>query len=86
MLHNLVITQPGAADKVGEAATKLGLNGEKSGFVPAGADVLFHTRLLGPTEKETIYFTAPTQPGDYQYVCTYPGHYVVMRGVLRVTK
>jgi azurin/glucose/arabinose dehydrogenase len=86
MLHNLVITQPGAADKVGEAATKLGLNGEKSGFVPASADVLFHTRLLGPTEKETIYFTAPTQPGDYQYVCTYPGHYVVMRGVLRVTK
>ena len=86
MLHNLVITKPGAADKVGEAATKLGLNGEKYGFVPAGADVLFHTRLLGPTEKEAIYFTAPAQPGDYQYVCTYPGHYVVMRGVLRVTK
>ena len=86
MLHNLVITRPGAADKVGEAATKLGLNGEKLGFVPSMADVLFHTRLLGPTEKEAIYFTAPTQPGDYQYVCTYPGHYVVMRGVLRVTR
>lgn len=86
MLHNLVITKPGAADNVGEAATKLGLNGEKSGFVPSTADVLFHTRLLGPTEKETIYFSAPAQPGDYQYVCTYPGHYVVMRGVLRVTK
>lgn len=86
MLHNLVITQPGAADKVGEAATKLGLNGEKLGFVPSMTDVLFHTRLLGPTEKETIYFTAPTQPDDYQYVCTYPGHYVVMRGVLRVTR
>ena len=86
MLHNLVVTKPGAADNVGEAATKLGLNGEKSGFVPSMPDVLFHTGLLGPTEKETIYFTAPAQPGDYQYVCTYPGHYVVMRGVLRVTK
>lgn len=86
MLHNLVITRPGAADNVGEAATKLGLNGEKSGFVPSMPDVLFHTSLLGPTKKETIYFTVPAQPGDYQYVCTYPGHYVVMRGVLRVTK
>lgn len=86
MLHNLVITKPGAADRVGEAAMGLGLNGEKMAFVPAISDVLFHTRLLGPTEKETIYFTAPTQPGDYQYVCTYPGHYLLMRGVLRVTR
>lgn len=86
MLHNLVITKPGAADHVGEAATRLGLNGEKVGFVPSAAGVLFHTRLLGPSEKEAIYFTAPMQPGDYEYVCTYPGHYVVMRGVLRVTK
>ncbi|MBX2921278.1 MAG: hypothetical protein KF746_03725 [Chitinophagaceae bacterium] len=86
MLHNLVITKPGAADNVGAAATKLGLNGEKAWYVPALPDVLFHTKLLGPTEKETIYFTAPSQPGDYQYVCTYPGHYVLMRGLLKVTK
>lgn len=86
MLHNLVITQPGAADRVGEAATRLGLNGEKSGFVPSMKEVLFHTRLLGPSEKEAIYFTAPSKPGDYQYVCTYPGHYLVMRGVLKVTR
>lgn len=86
MLHNLVITKPGAADRVGEAAMGLGLNGEKLAFVPAVSDVLFHTRLLGPAEKETIYFTAPAQPGTYQYVCTYPGHYLLMRGVLKVTK
>lgn len=86
MLHNLVITKPGAADRVGEAAMSLGLNGEKLAFVPALSEVLFHTRLLGPSEKEAIYFTAPTQPGDYQYVCTYPGHYLVMRGLLKVTK
>ncbi len=86
MLHNMVITKPGAADKIGEAATKLGLNGEKQGYVPNSADVLFHTKLLGPTEKETIYFVAPSKPGEYQYVCTFPGHYLVMRGVLKVTR
>ena len=86
MLHNIVITKPGAADKVGEAAMKLGLNGEKAWYVPDNQDVLFHSKLLGPTETETIYFTAPAQPGKYQFVCTYPGHYLVMRGVLVVTK
>ena len=28
--------------------------------------------------------TAPDKPGEYPYVCTYPGHYLVMRGVLKV--
>lgn len=86
MLHNIVITKPGAADKVGEAAMKLGLNGEKAWYVPDSPDVLYHSKLLAPTETETIYFTAPGQPGKYQFVCTYPGHYLVMRGVLVVTK
>lgn len=86
MLHNMVITAPGAADRVGEEAMKLGLNGEKAWYVPDMPDVLFHTRLLGPTETETIYFTAPEKPGKYQFVCTYPGHYTVMRGVIVVTK
>lgn len=86
MLHNMVITKPGTADNVGTAATKLGLDGEKVWFVPNSTDVLFHTKLLGPTEKETIYFVAPSQPGEYQYVCTYPGHFVIMRGILKVTK
>jgi len=86
MLHNMVITIPGAVDKVGEAAMKLGLGGEKAFYVPNSSDVLFHTKLLGPAETETIYFTAPDKPGKYPFVCTYPGHYLMMRGVLVVTK
>ncbi|MBN8788553.1 MAG: cupredoxin domain-containing protein [Terrimonas sp.] len=86
MLHNMVITKPEAADRVGEAAMKLGLNGEKVGYVPDSPDVLFHTKLLGPSETETIFFTAPDKPGKYPFVCTYPGHYLMMRGVLVVTK
>ncbi|MGA1101650.1 MAG: plastocyanin/azurin family copper-binding protein, partial [Opitutales bacterium] len=26
----------------------------------------------------------PSEPGDYQYVCTFPGHFAMMRGVLLV--
>lgn len=84
MLHNVVITTPGDADEVGSAALNMGLNGERMNYVPATQKVLFHTLLLQPGKSESIYFTAPTKAGDYPYVCTYPGHYLVMRGVMKV--
>ncbi len=84
MLHNLVVTLPGATNEVGEMAIKLGLNGQKLNYVPPTPKVLFHTLLLQPDQQDNIYFVAPQKPGDYEYVCTYPGHYLVMKGVLRV--
>ena len=84
MLHNFVIVQPNKADAVGSAAMKLGLDGEEKGYIPDSEDILFHTGLLQPGSSETIYFTAPTKPGKYQYVCTFPGHHMVMRGILQV--
>lgn len=45
-------------------------------YVPPGSkEVLAHTKLLGPGESDTITFTAPFVPGDYLYVCSFPGHY-----------
>jgi azurin len=29
-------------------------------------------------------FTAPIAKGDYPYVCTFPGHHILMRGVMKV--
>ena len=84
MLHNLVITLPGTADKVGRQSLALGLNAEKFNYIPTTTDILFHTILLHPKESDTIYFVAPNKPGDYAYLCTYPGHYIVMRGILKV--
>jgi azurin/glucose/arabinose dehydrogenase len=86
MLHNLVITKPETADNVGLLATKMGLNGERLNYIPKSSDVLFHTRILHPKESDAIYFIAPAKPGDYPYICTFPGHYMVMRGVLKVTQ
>ncbi|MEX0770486.1 MAG: plastocyanin/azurin family copper-binding protein [Balneolaceae bacterium] len=84
MLHNVVIVEPGAADPVGSQAMQLGLEGDALGYVPQMEEVLFHTSLLEPNESETIYFQVPDTPGDYQFVCTFPGHHITMRGILRV--
>jgi len=84
MLHNVVIVKPGTADKVGQDAVQLGLRGAEMNWVPESDDVLYYTALLQPETSESIYFTAPTTPGDYTYVCTFPGHYISMRGTMRV--
>jgi azurin/glucose/arabinose dehydrogenase len=84
MLHNLVVVKPGTATKVGEQAMRMGLDGAKLDYVPRTDDVLFHTSVLEPEKSQTIYFVAPTTPGEYTYVCTFPGHYIVMQGTMRV--
>lgn len=42
---------------------------------PTAKDVLAHTKLLGPGESDTVTFDAPHIPGNYLYVCSFPGHY-----------
>lgn len=45
-------------------------------YVPPNAkEVLAHSKLLGPGETDVITFTAPFVPGDYLYLCSFPGHY-----------
>jgi len=42
---------------------------------PGAKEVLAHSKLLGPNETDTITFNAPYVPGEYLYVCSFPGHY-----------
>lgn len=86
MLHNFVLTTPGSGNAVGEMALKMGLDGEKYDFVPGSPKVLAHTVLLQPGKSDTIYFTVPKTPGVYPFICTYPGHYMVMKGQIKVIK
>lgn len=47
--------------------------------------VLAHTKLLGPGESDTVSFAAPRIPGDYTYLCSFPGHFAIgMKGTLSV--
>lgn len=84
MTHNVVIVVPGAGDEIGKLALNLGLKGSEMNYVPNSPKVLFHTALLQPESSESIYFIAPTKPGEYIFICTYPGHASVMRGILKV--
>lgn len=84
MPHNIVFVKPGAMSTVGRAAGELGLDGPAKEYVPDLSAVLFHSTLLGPGSKQTLYFTAPEKPGVYAYVCTFPGHWRTMNGKLVV--
>jgi azurin/glucose/arabinose dehydrogenase len=84
MLHNLLVVRPGREEQVARAALDLGLEGLQREYVPPSDDVLFHTGLLQPGTSETIYFVAPETPGDYPYLCTFPGHAATMRGTMTV--
>jgi azurin/glucose/arabinose dehydrogenase len=85
MLHNFVLCAPGKGQEVGTAALALGVEGTAKNYVPDSADVLFHTAITQPETSDTIYFIAPTTPGDYDFICSFPGHSAIMKGILRVT-
>ena len=80
MLHNVVVVRAGTVDVVGPAAIAAG---EERGYVPDSPDVLAATPLLGPGQTGALVVTL--EPGEYEYICTFPGHYLQMRGTLRVT-
>ncbi|HEV7380710.1 MAG TPA: plastocyanin/azurin family copper-binding protein [Dyadobacter sp.] len=83
MLHNLVITTPATHEKVAQLAIDMGLDGANAGYIPNDKSVLFHTCLIQPETTQSIYFTAP-EPGDYPFLCSFPGHAFVMKGIIRV--
>lgn len=85
LLHNLLIVRPGELEAVAQNALNMGLDGPKLDYVPQSKRVLFHTSLLEVGESESIFFTAPDQPDDYPYVCTFPGHWQTMQGMMTVT-
>lgn len=84
MLHNFVVVLPGTMIEVGNLAMKLGLEGQQKDYIPNTNKILYHTKLLQPNTSETIYFTAPEKPGDYNYECSVPGHFYVMQGTMKV--
>ena len=81
ILHNLVVTTPDSRMPVVRAAAQLG---SAEAFVPDTAAVLHATAMLRPGGEQVIRFDAPEEDGVYPYVCTYPGHGVVMYGAMYV--
>jgi putative heme-binding domain-containing protein len=86
MPHNLVFTQPGALKEIAELGLQAGPNGGMDGkqYVPRNEKVLWATQMVNAHEQEALTFTAPTTPGEYPYVCTFPRHWMRMYGVMVV--
>ncbi|MDH3735175.1 MAG: auracyanin family protein, partial [Gemmatimonadota bacterium] len=84
--HNLLIVEPGAGDAVGSAADGLGADGFAIGFVPDDDRILVASELLNYQKWQVMEFTAPGEPGDYEILCTFPGHRVTMNGIMRVER
>ncbi len=86
MQHNLVVTRIGALETVGKAADKLASNpkGAEMNYVPDMPEVLFATKLVNPQQTERLKFIAPKKAGDYPFVCTFPGHWSIMNGIMKV--
>jgi azurin len=85
MGHNLVILKKGvSAIAFGQKVLASGGNATNALPESVKGDVLAHTKLLGPGETEVINFKVPMETGSYEYVCTFPGHFAMMRGIMEV--
>ena len=86
MQHNLVIGKPKSLEIIGNAANKMITQKDavEKNYVPAIPQILFSTPLVNAGETYRLKFTAPAQVGDYPFVCTFPGHWSIMNGVMKV--
>lgn len=88
MPHNLVITTPGSLKEVAQLGLEVGPRGVDGGlpYVPKSDLVLHATDLVPAHGQVRLTFTAPVEPGEYPYVCTFPQHWYRMYGVMVVVE
>jgi len=86
MPHNVAIVKADALDDFGEQSMQLASNPRAiaTHYVPDSPAEICFSPILPPGDQYTLYFEAPTEPGEYRLVCTYPGHWRVMQGSLFV--
>lgn len=85
MSHNLLITKPGARLEVVNQAINLGQNGPEMDYIPKSSSILWAIPVVNPNQSRILSFTAPKQAGIYPYVCTLPGHGMIMFGAMYVS-
>jgi putative membrane-bound dehydrogenase-like protein len=88
MQHNIVVGKPKSMPVIGAAADKMitAKDGAEKNYVPAIPQVIAASPLVNPGQTYKLRFVVPDQPGDYPFVCTFPGHWRLMNGVMKVKK
>ncbi|MEM1096860.1 MAG: plastocyanin/azurin family copper-binding protein [Bacteroidota bacterium] len=82
MVHNVVILR---SDADLDAVINASAGAADTGFIPDHPAIIAATPTAQPGERTETQFVAPAEVGEYPFVCLYPGHYFLMRGVMRVT-
>jgi azurin len=84
--HNWVLAKPGTLTAVGALADGLIADPEAVArhYVPETDDVIVYADITEPGNRQTIYFSVPDAPGRYPFLCTFPGHWKLMNGLLVV--
>lgn len=83
--HNLVVVKPGALEPCCKKADEMAAQPDAIAkqYIPSFADIIKASKLLNPGETEILKIGA-LPPGEYPYLCTFPGHCHIMRGVMKV--
>jgi uncharacterized protein len=86
MQHNWVLGTLGSQEKIGLAADKMitAADGAAKNYIPAMPEVLAYTPLVESDGRVKVVFKAPTVPGNYPFLCTFPGHWRIMNGIMKV--
>jgi putative heme-binding domain-containing protein len=84
--HNWVLVKPGALQSVGTLSNQLIADPDAVArqYVPRSPQVLAYTDIVQPGGRFAIVFRAPLEKGRYPYLCTFPGHWMVMNGMMIV--
>lgn len=86
MQHNLLILKPGSLEKVGAATDIMAQDAKNlnANYIPKMPEVLFYTPLINPDGKFILKFKVPSTKGKYPFICSFPGHWRIMQGVMEV--
>ena len=83
--HNVVVGKAGSKAALDAAAAKIMTdpNGMAKNYIPDDCpEIIAHTKLVQPGTEESITFVCPA-PGEYPYMCMFPGHSIMMNGVIK---
>jgi azurin len=80
MGHNWVLVKTADVTTVANAGMSAGL--PNNYLTPGDPHVIASTKVIGGGQSATVTFPTSklTKGGDYTFMCTFPGHYVIMKG------
>jgi len=82
MGHNWVLAKTSDAQSIANDSIKAGAANDY--LDPKDTRIIAHTKQLGGGEEDSVTFDTSklTEGEDYTFFCTFPGHFVVMKGKL----